>query len=129
MNLLVIGERTFPTMLAITPMEQAQGLMYVKANPPIMSFVYDEPEMNKIWMKNTFVPLDVIFCRAGKIVAISRGEPHSEDLFGPDYPTDLIVEMPEGSVEKYDICIGNEVRLKYDVASFGKKLSARYLLT
>lgn len=92
-----------------------------------MSFIYAKPEMNKIWMKNTFIPLDVIFCSGGKVASISRGEPHSEDLFGPDFPTDLIVEMPSGSVEQYDISVGDAVALKLDVIGLGKKLAARYL--
>jgi hypothetical protein len=49
--------------LALTPEDQAQGLMYRESLPPRagMLFVFDQPAPHHFWMKNTMIPLDMIW--------------------------------------------------------------------
>lgn len=101
----------FPTLLAVSEQEQRKGLMNEQNLPPSMSFVYDYPKVNKFWMHNTPKPLDIVFCREGKIISISKGEPFSTALIGPDAATDLVIEFPYGTCHQMQIKEGDEVEL------------------
>ena len=126
MNLIKLNDVILPTEIAISPEDQARGLMYHRWPHPVMTFVYAKPTINKMWMKNTFVPLDILFCLGGKIRFISHGEPHCEDLIGDDVPSDLVVELPYGMVEKLSIGTGHPVELMYNVSNLKHKLVAKY---
>lgn len=127
MDVIQIGDFIFPTVLALTAKEHARGLMFVKNDPPVMSFIYNKASVNKMWMKNTFVPLDMLFCHDGKVVAVAHGTPHSEELVGPDVLSDMVVEMPTGSIEKFNITVGTPISVSYSTNSLARKISARYL--
>lgn len=108
---IYIHNNVFPTLLAISSDEQSQGLMHQPWPPPIMSFVYATPTINKFWMKATPSPLDIIFCHAGKVSEICYGEPHSTAVIGGDHPSDLVIELPFGTASSSDIKIGQSAGL------------------
>src|ERR1700690_3750800 len=93
---IYISNNIFPTLLAISALEQAKGLMFEKWPPPIMSFIYKRAQINKFWMGSTPSPLDIIFCCNGQVSQICAGEPFSTAVIGDDKPSDLIVEFPFG---------------------------------
>ncbi len=105
-----IHENVFPTLLAISEEEQARGLMHQQWPPPVMAFVYDAPRVNRFWMKNTPSPLDIIFCHNGKVSEICYGEPHSTKTIGSQL-SDLVIELPYGTVESTKIRVGQSVGL------------------
>jgi len=76
-----------------------------------MSFCYEFPAIRKFWMKNTYLPLDILFCRAGEILAIDQGNPLSLDLVGPDLESDLIIELPQGLSRDLGLKIGTKVSI------------------
>lgn len=108
---IYIHNNVFPTLLAISADEQSQGLMYQPWPPPIMSFVYEAPQVNRFWMANTPSPLDIVFCHAGKVSEICYGEPHSTAVIGSWHPSDLVIEFPFGTAEASNIKIGQPVGL------------------
>jgi uncharacterized membrane protein (UPF0127 family) len=57
------GQATFTVEIADTPATRARGLMYVETMPRMagMLFIYDRPQPVSFWMKNTLIPLDMIF--------------------------------------------------------------------
>lgn len=114
MNLIEINGHSFPTDLAIEKDDQSKGLMFYEDEHPVMSFVYLKPKTNKFWMKNTYVPLDIVFCSKSKIQYICEGVPESLDEVGPDFPTDLVVELPKGTCSKFDFKVGDDVNLVCD---------------
>jgi uncharacterized membrane protein (UPF0127 family) len=68
------GEHRFTVEVAATPEQQTQGLMYRRslAGDRGMVFPYDPPQAVGFWMKNTLIPLDIIFIRAdGRIARIA----------------------------------------------------------
>lgn len=106
-----IGQHVLPTILAITADEQERGLMNREWPPPVMSFVYSAPSINRFWMKNTPSPLDVVFSLKGKVTAIHKGEPHSTKLIGDLAFSDLVVELPFGTCKAMNIEIGQEISI------------------
>jgi len=107
---IYIGDNIFDSLLAISSEEQTKGLMYEK-DPKIMSFIYLKPRINKFWMKNTPAPLDIVFCYNGKISQIHKGEPFSTKVIGNDEYSDLIIELPFGTIASSNIKLGNEAGL------------------
>lgn len=110
-----VNNKEFKTLLAIHDNEQAEGLMYREWPPPVMSFVYKSAKYNKFWMKNTPSPLDIVFCKNGKVHSIFYGEPYSTKAIGPDEFTDLVVEFPKGTCQKYGISAGDDIILIFDL--------------
>jgi uncharacterized membrane protein (UPF0127 family) len=127
---IYIHRNVLPTLLAISEDEQQRGLMHEQWPPPVMSFIYTEPRINKFWMHNTPSPLDIVFCHDGKVSQLHIGEPFSTQMIGDNKFSDLIVELPRGSVEKLGIQIGQEVGVLKPNAEELHKIMAekRYLL-
>lgn len=121
---IFIHNNVFPTLLAISSSEQEQGLMFQEWPPPVMSFIYAQPKINKFWMKNTPSPLDIIFCYKNKISQICKGEPNSTSIIGDDKYSDLIIELPYGTVAKSDIKLGHSVGLVKPTKDELKKIIA-----
>lgn len=106
-----IYNNIFPTLLALSAQEQEQGLMFIDPPVPIMSFVYSYPRVNKFWMKSTPSPLDIIFVKNNQITQICYGEPHSTSVIGNNQFSDLVVEFPSGTIDRFNIKIGHHVEL------------------
>lgn len=106
---IYVDSNVFPTYFAVTSQEQQQGLMHVEWPPPVMAFVYASPQSNKFWMKNTPSPLDIVFCHAGKIISIHKGEPNSTVAIGPNENSDLVIEFPFGTIASIGIKLGSKV--------------------
>lgn len=118
---IVIGKNEFETLVAITEDEHIQGLMYKSWPPPIMTFAFNNLDIRKFWMLNTPSPLDIIFCRKNKVIAICEGKPLSLNLVGPDELIDMVIEMPKGFVDKFNIKKDSFVDIKYSIASLSKR--------
>ena len=125
-DIVRIGKYKFPTLVAVTEVEQAQGLMYKPWPPPVMVFPYRKADYRKFWMKNTPSPLDIIFAKDGKIIAIYKGEPNTTKCVGPDEMSDLVVELPYGIVNKLNILIGDDVKVSYSVGTALKIMKHGY---
>ncbi len=109
---IIIGSNApLDTLVAITQKEQAKGLMHKAWPPPIMTFAFDKSSIHKFWMRQTPSPLDLIFCQAGKVIAIYQGEPLSIKHIGPNIPTNLVVEMPQGMAKELNISANDSVSL------------------
>jgi uncharacterized membrane protein (UPF0127 family) len=106
-----IHDSVFETLLAISAEEQAKGLMKRDWPPPVMSFIYSKPSINKFWMKNTPSPLDILFCHNGEINQICKGESFSTKMIGDDMLSDLIIELPYGTVKSSGIKLKHKVGL------------------
>jgi len=105
-----INNYIFPTLFAISSEEQQRGLMYQEWPPPIMSFVYANPQINRFWMKSTPSPLDIVFCHKGKITEICYGEPNTTNIIGSGI-SDLVIEFPYGTINEAQIKHGHSVDL------------------
>jgi uncharacterized protein len=72
---------TFDVWIAATNARRNQGLMFVKSMPEKtgMLFLYGGPQPVGVWMKNTYIPLDILFIRSDGRVAnvVENAKPHS----------------------------------------------------
>ncbi len=122
-----INSIIFPTLIAVSEREQQQGLMNVEYPPPVMSFIYASPRINKFWMHRTPSPLDIIFCCNGEVSQICAGEPYSTAPIGFDKESDLVIELPYGVVSASDIKVGNKVGIvKPTKLELNKIIAQRY---
>ncbi len=113
-----------PTKVALTEKEQQQGLMHVAWPPPNLIFPFKKPKIVKFWMKGTPSPLDIVFAKDNKIIAIYQGEPFNTTLIGPeDKLTDLVAEFPSGTVDRLKISIGQSIQPIYSRETLLRKFS------
>lgn len=120
MNKVIIAGKEFSAEVAITDEEQQRGLMYKHPPVPVMAFPFKQSKITKFWMKNTYSPLDILFCNKGKIVSCYYGVPLSEKMVGPDSPTDMVIEFPAGTVDKLGAKNGDSVLLKMSIKSLAR---------
>jgi len=103
----------FDVYLAVTPTQTRRGLMYVREMPATtgMLFVYDQDDYHSMWMKNTLIPLDILYVRAdGTIATIhANTEPHSLESRGPAEPVRYVLELNGGVTEEYRIDLDSRV--------------------
>ena len=92
---------------------RAQGLMFVEEIRPdqAMIFVYDPPQRVAMWMKNTLIPLDMLFVdEAGCIVRVQeQAVPHSLDGIESGGPVVLVVEIKGGTAKALGIAPGDRL--------------------
>jgi uncharacterized membrane protein (UPF0127 family) len=111
------GPHKFTIELAITGPEREQGLMFRRSLAPDagMLFDMDLPTNITMWMKNTFIPLDMLFLDpAGRIVDIhERAVPQSTDIISTRAPARYVIELNGGTAERLGIKIGDRVTSPY----------------
>jgi uncharacterized protein len=107
------GVHTFAVEMALTPEEQAKGLMFRRELPEGQGMLFDfQREQPAIfWMKNTYVSLDMIFIRAdGRILRIAENTvPLSETLVPSGGPVRAVLEVVAGTAAKLGIAPGDRV--------------------
>jgi uncharacterized membrane protein (UPF0127 family) len=103
----------FTVWLADTPQRQAQGLMFVRSLPELrgMLFVHPSPQPISMWMKNTYIPLDMVFIDSkGRIQQIvEQTKPHSLDLIRSTAPALAVLEIAGGEAKRLGIHPGQLV--------------------
>jgi len=107
------GVRNFRVEVARTEAEQARGLMYRTSLPDDggMLFPSAQPEPKSFWMKNTVIPLDMIFIAAdGTIRSIhANAVPHSTETIPSQFPVRAVLEINGGSAKLLGIKPGDKV--------------------
>ena len=107
------GSQKFEVELAITPAQQSQGLMYRRDMPANagMLFVYNRPQPLSFWMKNTFIPLDMLFIDGSLRIAhiVQRTIPLSTETINSSEPAISVLELNAGTVSKLGIKPGDNV--------------------
>jgi len=106
-------QHTLTVWVADTPQRHAQGLMFVRSLPPArgMLFVHQQPRAISMWMKNTYIPLDMVFIDAsGRIQQIvEQTTPHSLELIRSDAPARAVLEIGGGEARRLGLRPGQQV--------------------
>lgn len=107
------GVQVFSVEMATTEEEKQTGLMYRKelADGKGMLFDFNPEQEVSMWMKNTYVSLDMIFIRAdGRILRIAENtEPLSTKIISSRGPARAVLEVAAGTAQKYGIRPGDRV--------------------
>ena len=107
------GVQVFSVEMATTDEEKQTGLMYRKelADGKGMLFDFNPEQEVSMWMKNTYVSLDMIFIRAdGRILRIAENtEPLSTKIISSKGPARAVLEVVAGTAQKYGIRPGDRV--------------------
>jgi uncharacterized protein len=103
----------FKIWSADTPARDQQGLMFQRSMDlhAGMLFVFPKNERVSMWMKNTYIPLDLLFMNQyGVIEYIAvNATPLSEAIIGPSQPEYAVLELNGGACEKLGIKIGDSI--------------------
>lgn len=106
----------FQVEVADDDRERATGLMHRTELGPDRGMLFDfkTPREVRIWMRNTFIPLDLVFTgRDGKIAFLHEHMvPHSEASVGPDKPMLAVIEFQDGTIARLGLKVGDQVRHK-----------------
>jgi uncharacterized protein len=109
----------FDIYLAMDDQQRQRGLMFVRQLPATtgMLFVYDDAHMVSMWMKNTYIPLDMVFARAdGSVASVARdAEPLSLRSIASTEPVTFVLELNAGTTRRLSIDRGS--RLVWSPAS------------
>jgi uncharacterized membrane protein (UPF0127 family) len=104
---------TFEVEVASTREQRARGLMFRKeiAARGGMLFDFGRDQEIRMWMKDTLIPLDMIFIENdGRILRIEQNaEPESLRLISSDGSARMVLEVKAGIVRKFDISAGDRV--------------------
>ena len=107
------GVHVFSVEMATTEEEKTTGLMYRKELPDGKGMLFDfSPEQEvSMWMKNTYIPLDMIFIRSdGRILRIAENtEPLSTKVIPSRGLAKGVLEVIAGTAQKYGIAPGDRV--------------------
>jgi uncharacterized protein len=108
------GPKSYKVEIADEASERAVGMMFREAAPRdrAMLFVFGQSRVVTMWMRNTFVPLDIIFIgEDGRIVKISpNAVPRSEEFIGSDAPVRFALELAAGQAARDGLRVGDLVQ-------------------
>jgi uncharacterized membrane protein (UPF0127 family) len=106
----------FIVEVAATPEEQANGLMHRQSLEPGkgMIFPYDPPQPASFWMRNTYIPLDLVFIAPGGTVQRieANAVPFSEDPLASDGPVEAVLELAGGRAAEIGLQPGDRIDWK-----------------
>lgn len=107
------GEQAFKIEIADDANERSAGLMYRNYLPDGqgMLFIFDNTQQVGFWMKNTVLPLDLIFIdEEGRVRGVREGKPLSEALITPGVPVRFVLELKHGTAQRTGIEDGDLIR-------------------
>ena len=103
----------FDVYVAQTADQRSQGLMHIRSmdNQEGMIFLYPKAVRIYMWMKNTYIPLDMLFIAANqKIVHVhENATPHSETIIDSAQDTVAVIELNAGIASQYGITSGGRI--------------------
>jgi len=107
------GVHVFAVEIADTEAQRAKGLMFRKELPDGQGMLFDFQREQEVsfWMKNTYIPLDMIFIRRdGRILRIAENtEPLSTRIIPSGGPVRAVLELIGGTARKFGIAPGDQV--------------------
>lgn len=112
-----LGGERFAVEIAATPQEQARGLMFRDEMPDDhgMLFVYDREGPRSFWMKNTLIPLDILFFDGERrLINWHTAEPCRSDPcrgYSGDAPARYVLELNAGTAARLDLQPGTRLEL------------------
>lgn len=108
------GQANFTIELADEPEERAQGLMFVESMPTLsgMLFVYEQPQRATFWMRNTLIPLDMLFADATGVITRIHPDaiPGDETTIDGGDGVSAVLEINGGLAARLGIAEGDTIQ-------------------
>jgi len=107
-----IGNQKFNVEIADTPAKRSTGLMRRDSMPADhgMIFVFGEEDTHSFWMRNTRIPLDIVFIDSGGTIrSIQQMKPYDLKSVAPPVPIKWAVELNQGAAEKAGAKVGDRI--------------------
>lgn len=114
LNILTESDQiTYHVEIADTPYLRSKGLMYRKSMPQNhgMLFIFEKPRIISMWMKNTHIPLDMLFVDKNGIIRHihENAKPFDETIISSVVPVSFVIELNAGQVKEKNIQTLNQV--------------------
>ena len=109
-----LGSETFKVEVAATERARQLGLMHRKSMPQDrgMLFVFADERELSFWMKNTHIPLDIVYAdRNGKVVSIKQMQPLDESAVPSDGPSKYAIEINQGAAARAGVKVGDVISI------------------
>lgn len=107
------GTHHFRVWIAADPVSRANGLMLVREIPPDhgMLFLFEQTQYTTFWMRDTVLPLDLVFIGAdGRVVNIAYGaRPLTEDPIPSAAPVIAVLEILAGTAARIGLAVGDRI--------------------
>lgn len=113
-----VADRVIQLEVAQTPEQQAIGLMFRESLPDDrgMLFAFEPPRPVQFWMRNTLIPLDMVFLLNGEIQAIIPEVPPCRTevcpTYGPDMAVNQVIELRGGRAAELGLEVGQQLELE-----------------
>lgn len=108
------GSHGFDIEVMRSEAELEKGLMFRRQMDADKGMLFDfgAPQQVSMWMKNTYLPLDMVFiARNGAVVAVKQNaEPMSEAIISSGRPVTGVLELNAGTAKRIGLKVGDEVR-------------------
>lgn len=114
-TLRIADKAQFEVEVAQTPEQLQRGLMFVKELPKNRGMLFDLRQYPKasMWMKNTYVSLDMLFvdCNFSVVDIYPNAKPQSLDKISSATDFCYVLEILAGTAQKYNLLVGDKVFL------------------
>jgi uncharacterized membrane protein (UPF0127 family) len=108
------GSHAITVEVADSEQNRETGLMFRRSigEKEGMLFIYDREQDITMWMKNTYISLDMIFVRRGGVIShiATNTEPFSENIISSEGPALAVIEMGSGSAKRLGMKPGDRVQ-------------------
>lgn len=114
-----IEKHPYRVAVASTPQEQERGLMFQKSLPERTGMLFPIQPSRPVafWMKNTLIPLDMLFIQNNRVVEIVHNvQPCKADpcsIYRSKAPVDAVIELPGGTAHKDRLKLGASVQVMW----------------
>jgi uncharacterized protein len=115
---VTLKDKTFNIEVVSSSLDRSKGLMFRTSleEDKGMLFIFPSSSRHSFWMKNTYIPLDIIWINeALEIVHINKDTQPCKDTCNsitPDNAAKYVLEINSGLVEKYNFKLGDKVEIK-----------------
>ena len=117
---IMVGRHRFRVWVMDTESKRREGMMFLRdedmqANEGML-FVFEEPRVQRFWMKDTFIPLDVTSISAGgRVLNTARGQPLDRTILSSVEKARYVLETKAGTMQRLRIGPRTVVRIPLDL--------------